>query len=56
MRKNQELREDDNLVDTDTDTELEHGPVHDTKEVRNIINKNITTAVSENRQGKKVND
>ena len=50
MSNNQELRDYDDLVDTDT--ELEHGPVHETKEVENKINKNITTVNSENRQEK----
>ena len=44
----------DNLIDTDI--ELEHGSVHDTKEVENTINSNINTAVYENRQDKEVNE
>ena len=54
MRKIQEPRGDDDLVDTDID--LEHGPVHDTKEVENTMNKNLTTVIAENKQGKEVND
>ena len=46
-----EPREYDDLVDTDTD--LEHGPVNDTEEVKNIINKNVSTVIAENEQDKK---
>ena len=51
MRKIQELREYENLEDTDT--ELEHSPDHDTEEVENTINKNVTIMITENRQVKK---
>ena len=34
---------------------MEHGPVHDTKEVENIINKNLTTVIAGNRQDKEFN-
>ena len=54
MRKIKEPRGDDDLVDTDT--ESENGPVRDTKEVANTINKNITTVIADNRQDKEVND
>ena len=39
LSKIQEPRGNDDLVDNDTD--LEHVPVHDTKEVANKINKNL---------------
>ena len=51
MSNNQELREYDDLVDTDTD--LEHGPVNDTEEVEKAINKNVTTVIAENEQDNK---
>ena len=51
MSNNQELRVYEDLVDTDTD--LEHGPVHDTEEVENKINKNVTTVIAENEQDRK---
>ena len=54
MSKVQEPRGDDNIVDTDNDTE--HGLIHDTKEVENINKNNITTVISENRQDKEIND
>ena len=54
MRKIQEPRGDEYLLDTDT--EQEHGPVNDTKDVENKINKNITTVIDDNRQDKQVND
>ena len=44
MRKIQEPRGDEDLVDIDTNTE--HGPVSDTKEMENIINKNLTTVIA----------
>ena len=50
MRNVQELREDDNIVDTDTD--LEHGSAHGTEEVEKIMNKKVTTGIAENRQDK----
>ena len=50
MSNNQELRDYDDLVDTDT--ELEHGPVHDTEEVEKTINKNVITVIAENEQDK----
>ena len=50
MRKIQEPRGDEYLLDTDT--EQEHGPVNDTKDVENKINKNITTVIDDNRQDK----
>ena len=34
---------------------MEHGPVHDTKEVENTMNKNLTNMIAENRQDKEVN-
>ena len=54
MRNIQQPKGDDNLVDTDTDPE--HVPVHDTKEVANKINRDITTVISDNRQYKELND
>ena len=54
MSKAQEPRGDDELVDTNTG--LEHGPDHDTKDVENTINKNLTTVIDEKRQDKEVND
>ena len=54
MSNIQELREDEEIGYTDTD--LEHGHVHDTKEVENMINKNVTVLNTKNRQDKKVND
>ena len=54
MSNIKELREDEDIVYTDTD--LEHGPVHDTKEVENTIVQNVNTVIAENRQDKKVND
>ena len=52
MSNIQELMEDEDLVDTDTD--LEHGPVHDTEKVENTINQNVNTMIAENRQDKKL--
>ena len=54
MSKIQEPRGDDNIVDTDT--ELEHDPVHDTKEVENTIKIYITTVIYENIWDKEGND
>ena len=54
MSKVQEPRGDDNIVDTDNDPE--HGTIHDTKEVENINNKNLTTVIAENRQDKEIDD
>ena len=51
MSEIQELREDNDIMDTDTD--IEHGYVHDTKEVENTINKYLTTVIAENKQDKK---
>ena len=53
MSKIQEPRGYDDLVDTDI--ELEHGPVHDTKEVENEINKFFTTVIAKNIQDKELN-
>ena len=44
----QERRENDDLVDTDT--ELEYDTVHDTEELENNTNKNITNFISEAKQ------
>ena len=52
MSNIKELREYDYLVDTDT--ELEHGPVHDNEEVLTTINENLTTVIAEDKQDKKV--
>ena len=52
MRKIQELRADENLVDADTDLEYDH--VHDIKEAENTINKDLTTVIAENSQDKKL--
>ena len=51
MSNNQELRDYDDLVYTDT--ELEHGPVHDTEWVEKANNKNVTTLIAENEQDTK---
>ena len=51
MSNNQELRDYEDLVDTDT--ELEHGPVHDTEQVEKANNKNVTTLIAENEQDTK---
>ena len=42
---------DDNIVDTDTETE--HGLLHDTKEVEDKIPKDLTTVIAENRRDKR---
>ena len=47
MSNIQELKKYDNLEDTDTN--LEHGTVHDTEEVENMINKNVTIVINGNR-------
>ena len=54
MINTQECREDDYLVDTDTD--LEHATVHDTEDVENTINKNLTTVIAETKQDDEVLD
>ena len=45
-----ELRKDDDSEDTYT--KLEDGPVHETEEVKNIISKNVTIVMTENRKQK----
>ena len=54
MNKIQEPRGDNHPVDTNNDPE--HGPIHDTKEVENTINKRYTTVIADNRQDREVND
>ena len=49
-----ECREDNNLVDKNTD--LEHNTVHDTKKKKNKSNKNLTTGIVENKQDDEVLD
>ena len=53
IQKNREL---DNLVDTDTATEMEHDNVHDTEELEKNTNKNITNVVNETKQDDEVLD
>ena len=48
MIDTQEYRENDYLVDNDTD--LEHDNVHDTEEVENKTNKIITNVIAETKQ------
>ena len=54
MINTQESREDDNILDTDTD--LEHDTFYDTEEAEKKINKNLTTAIVENKQDNEVVD
>ena len=52
MRNIQELRGDKDLLDNGT--KLEHGYIHNTQEMENIVNKYLTTVIDENRQDKKL--
>ena len=52
MRNNQERRQENYIIDTDT--ELEHGLVHDNEELEKKINKNLTTVIAENKKDSEV--
>ena len=54
MIDNKKFREDQDLVDTDT--ELEHNTVHNTEELENNNNRNLTTAIYETKQDDEVLD